>query len=53
MTCQRSNFTRAVPALVVLTYNANPMMKLSPSEVSHNRALGSKYRASTTRYQMK
>lgn len=51
--CQKSNFTLFALAAVVLMYNANPMIKLSPHDVSQSRGEGSKYRTSTTRYQMK
>ena len=44
---------RSLPAAAVLRYNAKPMIRLNPKEVSHKRGLGSKYRASTTQYQMK
>ena len=53
ITCQRSSVTRFVPAFAVLMYNANPMIVLNPSDVSHSRALASKYLTTTTTYQMK
>jgi hypothetical protein len=40
-------------AAVVLMNNANPMIKLNPSEVSQSLGEESKYRANTTQYQMK
>jgi len=51
--CQRPSFTCPAPEAVVLMYSARPMMRLKPRDVSHKRGLGSKYRASTTPYQMK
>jgi hypothetical protein len=51
--CQKSSFTLFVLAAVVLMYNANPMIKLNPSEVSQSLTEESKYRANTTQYQMK
>ena len=51
--CQKSSFTLFALAAVVLMNNANPMIKLNPHDVSHNLGAGSKYRASTTLYQMK
>jgi hypothetical protein len=53
ITCHRSSFNWFFPAFAVLTNSANPMIALSPSEVSHRRALASKYRTSTTTYQIK
>jgi hypothetical protein len=51
--CQKSNFTLFTLAAVVLMNNANPIIKLNPHEVSQSLGAGSKYRASTTLYQMK
>jgi hypothetical protein len=51
--CQKSNFTLFALAAVVLINNANPMIKLNPSEVSQSRSEESKYRTNTTQYQMK
>jgi len=49
--CQKPSLTS--PVAVVLKYNANPIITLNPSEVSHSLTLESKYRTSTTQYQMK
>jgi len=51
--CQKSNFTLFGLAAVVLMNNANPIIKLNPSEVSQSLSEGSKYRTNTTQYQMK
>jgi hypothetical protein len=51
--CQKSSFTLFALAAVVLMNNANPMIKLNPHDVSQSRGEGSKYRTSTTQYQMK
>jgi hypothetical protein len=51
--CQNSNFTLFLLAAVVLMNKASPIITLNPHEVSHNLGAGSKYRTSTTRYQIK
>jgi hypothetical protein len=51
--CQKSSFTLFGLAAVVLMNNANPIIKLNPHEVSQSRGEESKYRSSTTRYQIK
>jgi hypothetical protein len=51
--CQKSSLTLLALAAVVLMNNANPMIKLNPSDVSQSRGDGSKYRTSTTLYQIK
>jgi hypothetical protein len=51
--CQKSNFTLFLLAAVVLMNNANPMIKLNPSDVSQSLSEESKYRTNTTQYQMK
>jgi hypothetical protein len=51
--CQKSNFTLFGLAAVVLMNNANPIIKLNPSEVSQSLSEESKYRTNTTQYQMK
>jgi hypothetical protein len=40
--CQKSSFTLLALAAVVLMNNANPIIKLNPSEVSQSRGEGSK-----------
>ena len=49
--CQPSRERRVRAPHPAFSNSANPMMTLRPSEVSHSRALGSKWRARTTRYQ--
>jgi hypothetical protein len=51
--CQKSSFTLFALAAVVLMNNANPIIKLKPSEVSQSGSELSKYRTNTTQYQMK
>jgi hypothetical protein len=51
--CQKSNLTLFALAAVVLMNNANPMIKLKPSDVSQSLSEKSKYRTSTTQYQTK
>jgi len=51
--CQKSSFTLFALTAVVLMNNANPMIKLNPSEVSQSLNEESKYRTNTTKYQMK
>ena len=51
--CQKSSFTLFALAAVVLINSAKPMIKLKPREVSQSLGEGSKYRTSTTEYQMK
>jgi hypothetical protein len=51
--CQKSSFTLFALAVVVLMYNANPIIKLNPHEVSQSLSEESKYRTNTTQYQMK
>jgi hypothetical protein len=50
---QKSSFTLFALPAVVLMYNANPMIKLKPSEVSQSLGEESKYRTNTTQYQIK
>ena len=52
-TGQNPSRTRAGPEYAVFTYSANPMITHNPKLVAQSRGLGSKYRTSTTRYQMK
>jgi len=45
--------TGAGPDRAAFKQSAAPTIRLRPKLVSHNRGLGSKYRTSTTRYQIK
>jgi len=50
---QVSSSTRRFPDRVVLINSAAPIIPLNPTDVSHSRGLGSKYRTSTTSHHIK
>ena len=50
---QKPMRNRIDPESAALMHSAKPMINASPKLVPQSRGLGSKYRTSTTRYQMK